>query len=222
MTNRNATASADGWYFHVQGFNQYDQPNGTLDLGPYLSDNTAPDAPVVIDDGATSGSLTSLHATWSAVDDQSGIGRYEYAVGTTAGATDVLDWTAASPETATEVTQPGLSLVDGQTYYISVKARNNAQLWSSVGTSDGIIVQAPETSILGGKALPDGSSVKITLRTVTAVYGGAFYIEEADRYAGIKVLSAASVTRGQVVDVIGTVQTADGERYIAATAVTVH
>jgi hypothetical protein len=39
-----------------------------------------------------------------------------------------------------EVTVTGLSLVDGQIYYFSVRAKNNAGLWSGDGYSDGITV----------------------------------------------------------------------------------
>lgn len=221
-TSRTATTSTSPWYLHVQGFNEYGQPNGTLDLGPYYFDGTPPSQPVVIDDGATTTSASALHASWSASDGESGVISYQYAIGTTPGAADVVGWTTPSPENATEVTHTGLSLQAGSTYYISAKALNAAQLWSSVGTSDGITVQIPEVSILEAKARPDGSSVTITGRVVSAAFDGSFYIQETGRVIGIRVVSGVSVQVGDKVDVTGALQTIDGERRIAAASVTVH
>jgi len=39
----NATASASGWYLHVKGYNLSNQENGTVDLGPYFYDGSAPE-----------------------------------------------------------------------------------------------------------------------------------------------------------------------------------
>jgi hypothetical protein len=105
-----------------------------------VCDSTAPSTPVVTDDGDHTTSNTQLHATWSSTDDETGIVEYQYAIGTSAGATDVVGWTSAG--TATEVTHTELSLTTGTKYYISVKAKNGAGLWSEVGSSDGIIPRA--------------------------------------------------------------------------------
>ena len=53
-------------------------------------------------------------------DPLSGIGEYEYAIGTSAESTDVLDWTSAGSDTT--ATPTGLTLSDGITYYTSVHA----------------------------------------------------------------------------------------------------
>jgi hypothetical protein len=105
-------------------------------------DTTPPTTPVVTDDGATTTSTSQLHASWSATDAESGIAEYQYAIGTTAGGTDVLAWTTTGTEG--EVTRTGLDLSQGVTYYFSVKAKNGAGLWSEVGSSDGIAVAVPE------------------------------------------------------------------------------
>jgi hypothetical protein len=45
-------------------------------------------------------STTTLIATWSDFEDAlSGIEKYEYAIGTTSGGTDVVDWTDNSTDT---------------------------------------------------------------------------------------------------------------------------
>jgi hypothetical protein len=99
-------------------------------------DSTPPTTPAVADDGSSTAATTSLHAAWASTDPESGIAEYEYAIGTSAGGTDVVGWTSAGA--AGEVDRTGLSLAPGTTYYFSVKSRNGAGLWSAVGTSDGI------------------------------------------------------------------------------------
>ncbi|MCX5992121.1 MAG: fibronectin type III domain-containing protein [Chloroflexi bacterium] len=101
------------------------------------SDMTPPLTPVVTDDGATTSNNTQLHASWTSSDAESGIAEYQYAIGTSAGGTDVVSWTSTG--TATEITKTGLSLGTGTKYYVSVKAKNGAGLWSEVGASDGIV-----------------------------------------------------------------------------------
>lgn len=61
-----------------------------------------------------------LSANWdAAVDNDTAIDHYEYSIGTTAGATDVLDWTATTNRYATAT---GLVLTFGETYYFNVRA----------------------------------------------------------------------------------------------------
>lgn len=112
-------------------------------------DTTPPTTPVVTDDGAYTTSTSQLHATWSSLDAESGIAEYRYAIGTSAGGTDTVDWTSAG--TDTEVTHAGLNLTVGTTYYFAVKAKNGQGLWSGVGVSDGILISdntAPTTPMV--------------------------------------------------------------------------
>jgi hypothetical protein len=106
-------------------------------VGPPV-DSTPPSVPAVSDDGLSTTVATSLRASWTSTDPESGVVEFEYAVGTSAGGTDVVGWTSAGG--ATGANQTGLSLTVGTTYYFSVKARNGAGLWSAPGVSDGITV----------------------------------------------------------------------------------
>ena len=84
-------------------------------------------------------STSILTATWSGFSDTlSGIQKYEYAIGTSSGGTDVVDWT--NNTTDTSVTKAGLTLSNGTVYYISVKATDNAENESTTITSNGVIV----------------------------------------------------------------------------------
>ena len=62
-------------------------------------DFTPPDMPAVMDDGSYSTSLTALHAIWSSDDRQSGIAGDQYAIGTSAGAQDVVPVHTAQAKT---------------------------------------------------------------------------------------------------------------------------
>ena len=68
----------------------------------------------------------------------------------------------------------------------------------------------------------DGSRIRISDKVVTAgtdQLTGCFYIEEADRTSGIKVVSNDPVQEGDLVTVTGDIVTVDGERQIVATSV---
>ncbi|MDP3722363.1 MAG: fibronectin type III domain-containing protein [Candidatus Omnitrophota bacterium] len=110
-----------------------------------LIDRTAPIPVTVTDDGVTTFSTTTLHATWSiSSDPESGIAQYEYLIrrDSTAG-TIIVNWTSVG--LATEVTRDGLSLASGKKYFFGVRAKNGAGRYSSIRYSDGIMVQPDST-----------------------------------------------------------------------------
>ena len=106
----------------------------TVDYAGSITDKTPPHRPSVLAWG--NGTLTALSARWSATDPESAITLYRYAIGTTPGGTDVVNWTNTP---ATSTTRAGLNLLPGQPYYVSVKARNEGGLWSEPGVSNGVI-----------------------------------------------------------------------------------
>jgi len=99
-------------------------------------DTTAPTVPVVIDSGEFVGDPTSILASWTSSDPESGITRYEYSVGTTKGGTQTRSWTDVG--SSSQLNIAGLNLVEGLTYYVNVRATNGVGLVSTVGSSDGI------------------------------------------------------------------------------------
>ncbi len=101
-------------------------------------DTTAPPAAAINDgtggDSDSQTSLTTISGNWAAfVDPESGIALYEWAIGTSPGATDVQGWTGAG--TATSATNSGLALTVGSTYYVSVRATNGVGMQNTSYTN---------------------------------------------------------------------------------------
>ena len=116
----------------------------TIPMLEHNIDWTAPSNISVVNDGIgadvdvlnVSGNIS---ANWEAsIDENSGILAYYYALGSSPGATDVIDWTNNSIETDFTEASPGLTI--DETYYVSVKAENNAGLFSEITVSDGFTI----------------------------------------------------------------------------------
>ncbi|MFB3850990.1 MAG: fibronectin type III domain-containing protein [Acidobacteriota bacterium] len=132
-------------------------------------DRTPPTQPIVVDDGDTTQSLTTLHAIFQSSEDVTTITGYRYCIGTYQGGQDVKGWTDSPTN---EVTATGLSLTSGQTYYFTARAKNSLNMWSTNGFSDGITVLSSLPSpvpdgTFGSKAMTvtklagDGSQIRV-------------------------------------------------------------
>lgn len=130
---------------------------GTIVSTEINVDWTAPSNVSMLNDGNsndidTTYNGTQLQANWSAaVDPNSGISNYYYAVGTSPGATDILNWTTTSD---TFATASALSLVHLQTYYFTVKAGDGAGMESAPFNSDGQVYFDIATTIKTEEAVP--------------------------------------------------------------------
>ncbi|RLC40328.1 MAG: hypothetical protein DRH49_07280, partial [Candidatus Coatesbacteria bacterium] len=141
--------------------------NTSFDSIVVIYDNTPPTTPIVTDDGEYTSSLTELHASWSSSDPETGIAEYQYSIGTTQSATDIVNWTSVG--TDTEVTHTGLSLIQHQVYYFNVKAKNGAGLWSKIGSSDGIIAHSKTTLSIEIISPEDGALFNTSPITVEGI-----------------------------------------------------
>ena len=200
------TGLAPGTAYHYQVAST--NVMGTRTSSDFTFDTNGPPTMTSVTDEGYTTSTTELNATWTATDAHSAIARYEYAVGTTAGATDVRDWTSAG--TATSYTIGGLSLTIGSAYYISARAVNAEEVTSDPMCSAGVKIARAVASIQEAKGRPDGDIVGLPARVVSAKFADKLYIEEANRVSGIRVESDASVSVGQTVTVFGVMGLANG------------
>lgn len=173
-------------------------------VGPstaFIVDNTTPSAVVVTDEGSWTPSLNTLRASWTAASDSgSGIAGYQYAIGTSLGLMNIRPWTDCS---ATMVVADSLTLSENLTYHFAVRAVDRVGIVGPTRWSDGITVAPGIGSI--GSAWGLQNSVPLSLRgkMVTCAQNGAFWLQEHDRTAGIKVVSPAPVSAGNTVSVAG-------------------
>ena len=118
-----------------------------IDFKSFKVDWTPPSDPSPVEDGLgtdidTVFQTSSLSANWAVANDtESGVVDYAFALGTTPGGIDVQNWTNAGLQLF--ATQNGLSLIHNQMYYVSVRAQNEAGLFSNVISSDGQLVWSP-------------------------------------------------------------------------------
>lgn len=131
----------------------------------YATVSTPPSAPTITDDGQYTPSTSSLHASWT----PTGCTEYQYAIGTSSSGYPSAGWDSVCGWPTSYywayVTKTGLNLTNGQTYYFSVRARNES-CWGDTSVSDGITVDTSFpyfTHILADPfAAKYGDSVTIT------------------------------------------------------------
>lgn len=131
-------------------------------------DYTPPTTPAVSDDGATTNYFDRLHVGWISNDPETGIVEYQLCIGTSTLTCDVVNWTTMGASTATLRT--GLNLVDGQTYYVNVQARNSANHWSAIGSSNGIVVNKLPAPVVA--AVVPTSGVRTATQVITLTGSG--------------------------------------------------
>jgi hypothetical protein len=105
-------------------------------------------------------------------------------------------------------------------YYVSVQCLTQFGTAGLSKTSNGIKVGVGVSKIKDAKALADGTATQVKAlrgKLVSAPFSGYFYIQEPDGPFGLKVVSAATVAAGDLVDVCGIMKGAGAERYMDGT-----
>lgn len=157
---------------------------------PDSSDTTPPSRVTSVRDGAGIDlaeqlEVDRLSANWDAsTDAESGLLRYWYAIGSTSGGNDVIDWTSAGLNT--QVIRTGLSLTSGATYYFSVRAENGSGLLSTATNSNGIKIVEELTPVSHEVYITcdPGTDISDDIKTA-AVYlesigGGTIYLPSGE------------------------------------------
>ena len=137
----------------------------TIPSGFSVNDGTSTDTD-------TANSLSQLSANWTiSADPNSGLVRYEYAFGTSAGASDIVNWTDNGLNTS--VTHTGLTLLPNQYYYVSVQSEDSAGLQSTVYSSNGQIIYltaiAEYSSDFGFSVYPNPFTNTAKIKTITTM-----------------------------------------------------
>ncbi|HEB54466.1 MAG TPA: hypothetical protein ENI87_14540 [bacterium] len=121
---------------------------------------------------------TTLSANWTGfVDDSGVIAAYEWAIGTSAGATDVQPWTGVGV-TATAA-NTNLSLVPSTTYYCSVRAYDEAGNVSVAASSDGITINGSSGG--GGSQGGNGGGGGETMAATVSQFGITWTFAESEQ-----------------------------------------
>lgn len=124
---------------------------------------------------------TALSANWRGFsDDSSGINYYEYAIGDSAGGSNVANWTNAGMDTF--ATNSDTTFHNAVTYYFSVRAVDNAGNISDVATSNGITI---DTSAPIPGTIFDGLVGDTEWTTDTTILSASWY-GFSDELSGIE------------------------------------
>lgn len=103
----------------------------TVDYAGQITDKTPPPPPSVAARGVQS-DPSHVSASWFASDPESSIINYRYAIGSSPGRADIINWTTTNN---TSVTLNGLGFTESHAYCFSVQAQNVGGLWSTSGYS---------------------------------------------------------------------------------------
>ena len=114
----------------------------------------------------------SLHASWEAVDQESGLKAISWGVGTTPDSTDASNFTEV-PTSATEVSIRNIPLPLGRTYFLSLLALNQAGM-SSRTASNGVVIDRTPPS--GGAVAAHHVFPKTYDRNKNYVSGASFVV----------------------------------------------
>jgi hypothetical protein len=127
-------------YFNVQGKNIFGDYGAAGASDGILVDSSPPATPTASFDGTVSASTSTVHFSLVATDPHSGLSSVSYALGTTAGGTDVKTWTSVAP--ASDITATGLNMGDGSQVYASVRATNMLGAIGGTGTSGALLIDS--------------------------------------------------------------------------------
>jgi len=148
--------------------------------------DTPPNPPSVV---APSYSNGNISASWTPASGPWSIVEYQYAVGSSAGGTDVVGWTSAGANTQCNL--QNLPLTQGQSYYLSVKDKSSTAKWSDAGVSRAIVAD------LG---TPEVSEVDVA---PTAPNNLLISCIAQDQVSGISAYSSGVGTTPQAADIAG-------------------
>lgn len=112
--------------------------------GGIMADTEAPITPIIDDLMYSQDFNDQLTAKFYSRDEQSGLTGFEYAIGTLDNETAVTNWQVINNW---EETVSGLSLEEGEVYFFTALAKDNAGLYSATSRSDGVLIDMQRPKI---------------------------------------------------------------------------
>jgi Zn-dependent metalloprotease len=192
-------ATGADWLGSATGYNLYRvNLNGTgltqltTDGGTATSCWGAPDqTPPVVSDIQVDPiyQLDRLSFSVDATDADSGILNWQYAIGSSPGATDVRLWTTVGGA-KTRATATHLGLVTGRTYFVSVKPRNTFGYVAVPASSGGTLAEGPRVSHVSITS----NLVAVTRRHPVSLSGVVSPAQPANTHVGVYVKTPGTKT----------------------------
>ena len=192
-------ATGADWLGSPTGYNLYKvNLNGsgltrlTTDGGTATSCWGAPDmTPPVVSDiqVAPIYQLDRLSFSMIAIDTESGILNWQYAIGSSPGATDVRLWTTVGGA-KTGATATHLGLVKGRTYFVSVRPRNAFGYAAAPVASGGTLAEGPRTSHVSITS----NLVAVTRKHPVSLSGTVSPDQPANTHVGVYVKTPGTKT----------------------------
>ena len=154
------------YYLSVYAIDNVGNISDTVNSNGVIADHELPMAGLVVDGISIDAEFTNtdtIYANWSGfADSLSGISRYEYALGTIPGSTDMITWTNNG-----NLNKASLSILlkDETIYYVSVRAIDMVGNASKVATSNGIVSDFVPPKIIS--ILPEKGKLLNLLQSTT-------------------------------------------------------
>lgn len=120
-------------------------------VDPFIVDLNAPTAPASIAITENANLTRSASATWPAGTDNCSVSGYKYAIGTTSGGTEILNWLDVT--STTHQATSGVALQFGTSYYTSVRTVDVASQQSTSRTSSAWRLRSPAAYVTGTQTI---------------------------------------------------------------------
>jgi hypothetical protein len=202
---------SDGtWYLYLRSYNADGVGNGSTKLGAYVFDNVAPTAcSIVINNGDATTSVREVTLTTV-----SATGATQMQFSNDNSTYSPLEAYSSAPKPWQLSPNAELKTV----YAKFLDAAGNFTIASDTITYEDA---TPVAKISDLWPLTNGPSYRLTDKVVTGIVGNAFWIEETDRSAAIKVIwNGTMPTKDNKVIVSGVLDSSSGQRVLNASSVT--
>lgn len=191
--------NGSSYYAMIRAVDNDKRTSSLTNSSAFVVDTAAPQPPTSVVDGNITTSTTATPSiSWTASTSASSarFGGYELALGTSAGATDILNWIDVGNVTS-YTPSSGFTLTNGSVYYATVRAYKTTALRSTVANGDGFAVNTTSATF----------SCDFTSGSSTDCYA-APYSSTARPLVSFYRIGGANTSAGTYVDSSGVIKSA--------------